>query len=43
MYEGMWKNGKQHGEGTFFNIESNTWNKGVWDEGKRVRWIQTEN
>ena len=38
----MWKTGKQHGEGLFFNLESNIWQKGIWGEGKRVRWIQTE-
>ena len=42
MYKGMWKMGKQDGEGLFFNIDSNIWQKGIWDEGKRVRWIQTE-
>ena len=42
MYKGMWKMGKQHGEGLFFNIDSNSWQKGIWDEGKRVRWTQAE-
>lgn len=42
MYKGNWKMGKQHGEGLFYNIETKIWQKGVWDEGKRVRWIQTE-
>ncbi len=38
-YKGSWKNGKQNGEGEFFNPSTNTWRKGIWDDGKRVRWI----
>ena len=38
-YKGYWKNGKQHGEGEFFNAQSNQWRRGIWDDGKRVRWI----
>ena len=38
-YNGMWKNGKQHGEGLFFSKEENCSKKGIWNEGKRVRWI----
>ena len=38
-YKGKWKNGKQHGEGEFFNPKDNTWKKGLWNDGKRVRWI----
>jgi len=34
--------GKQHGEGLFFNVENKSWQRGIWDEGKRVRWIQSE-
>jgi len=41
-YKGYWKNGKQHGEGEFFNPTNMQWRKGIWDDGKRVRWI-TEN
>ena len=41
-YNGMWKIGKQHGEGYFYNVETKTWQRGIWDEGKRVRWIQSE-
>jgi hypothetical protein len=39
MYNGYWKNGKQHGEGLFFAPDENKWKKGIWNEGKRVRWI----
>jgi len=35
----MWKNGKQSGEGLFFSKEENCWKKGIWNEGKRVRWV----
>ena len=37
-YNGNWKNGKQHGEGEFYNISTKQWKKGIWDDGKRVRW-----
>lgn len=38
-YKGNWKNGKQHGEGEFFNPANSVWRRGIWDDGKRVRWI----
>ena len=38
-YKGNWKNGKQHGEGEFYNSSTGVWKKGIWDDGKRVRWI----
>ncbi len=41
-YKGFWKNGKQHGEGEFFNTANSQWRKGIWDDGKRVRWIETK-
>ena len=34
----MWKNGKQNGEGEFFHPKENSWKRGIWNEGKRVRW-----
>ena len=37
-YKGNWKNGKQHGDGEFFNPKENVWKKGIWSEGKRVKW-----
>ena len=37
-YKGNWRNGKQHGEGEFFQNKENVWKKGIWSEGKRVRW-----
>lgn len=38
-YNGYWKNGKQNGEGLFYSPEEKKWKKGIWNEGKRVRWI----
>ncbi len=38
-YKGRWKNGKQHGEGEFYNPRENIWRKGLWNEGKRVKWV----
>ncbi len=31
--------GKQNGEGEFLNPQSNQWKRGVWEDGKRVRWL----
>lgn len=38
-YRGFWKNGKQHGEGEFFAANQGNWKKGVWEDGKRIRWL----
>ena len=38
-YKGFWKNGKQHGEGFFYVPKKNIWKKGIWENGKRVKWI----
>lgn len=37
-YEGKWKNGKQHGEGTYTS-SSGKIKLGIWDEGKRIKWL----
>ena len=34
-YKGFWKNGKQNGEGDFFNPKNNEWKKGIWVDGKK--------
>jgi len=39
IYKGRWKNGKQHGEGLFFCVKKNVWKKGIWENGKRIKWI----
>jgi hypothetical protein len=38
IYKGNWKNGKQHGEGEFYNRKEGVWKKGLWGDGKRLRW-----
>ena len=35
-YVGDWYNGKQHGNGTYFNAEGEA-REGCWKEGKRVK------
>jgi len=39
IYDGAWKNGKQDGEGNFYNNRQKKWKKGLWKEGKRIKWI----
>lgn len=41
-YKGKWINGKQNGEGEFYHIKDKIWKKGIWSDGKRVRWINNE-
>jgi len=41
IYKGEWKNGKQHGIGEVFNPNTNKWKKGYWEEGKRIKWIDS--
>ncbi len=37
-YKGNWKNGKQHGDGEFFHPKDGVWKKGIWSDGRRVKW-----
>ena len=39
IYKGGWKDGKQHGEGLFFCVKKKVWKKGIWENGKRIKWI----
>ena len=39
IYKGLWKEGKQDGEGMFYIPDKKVWKKGIWDKGKRVQWI----
>jgi hypothetical protein len=32
-YRGYWKDGKQHGEGEFYEKISYIWIKGIWNNG----------
>ena len=43
QFDGNWKNGKQEGEGKFYNPNNKKWKKGLWKEGKRIKWISCEN
>ena len=36
VYEGMWLNGLQHGEGKYKG-KDDIWKEGVWENGKRVK------
>ena len=38
-YKGEWKNGKQHGLGEYFNVNTKTWRKGMWEFGRRKKWL----
>jgi hypothetical protein len=38
-YKGMWKNGKQNGDGEYFDPKLQIWKKGVWREGKLAKWV----
>ena len=40
IYEGGWKNGKQHGIGTYTSA-NNQKRKGEWKDGKRQGWIES--
>ena len=41
-YEGYWKDGRQHGEGKYI-LPNGVVKIGIWEEGKRIRWIQQLN
>ena len=36
IFDGQWKNGLQHGEGTYTNTEGKI-RQGRWDQGHRVK------
>ena len=40
IYKGNWKNGKQHGKGDYYNPKLKVWKKGLWEYGKRIKWIE---
>lgn len=39
IFKGNWKNGKQHGEGEFYNPKCGENKKGIWENGKRIKWL----
>ena len=42
IYKGYWKNGKQNGEGEVYSPQEDIWRKGIWENGKRVKWVGRE-
>ena len=36
VYEGEWKDGKQHGRGLF--RKKNITREGIWEDGERIKW-----
>ena len=40
IYEGMWKNGLQNGEGELFDPNLNKKRKGIWRNGKKIKWLE---
>ena len=38
IYKGYWKNGKQNGEGELYDNIEKKWKKGLWVDGRRVKW-----
>ena len=40
VYEGMWKNGYQNGEGVLFDPNLNKKRKGIWKNGKKIKWLE---
>lgn len=42
IYVGYWCRGKQHGLGTYKTQESETMRYGLWENGKRITWFDSE-
>jgi hypothetical protein len=43
IYKGNWKEGKQNGEGEYYNPKEKIWKKGLWENGKKIKWINNNN
>lgn len=41
VYEGHWKDGKQHGYGRYYN-QNNEEKYGFWNNGRRERWLNQD-
>ena len=42
-FEGLWSNGKQHGVGRYLIPSEGKEKTGIWEDGKRIEWIDGEN
>ena len=40
IYKGMWKNGLQNGEGEIIEPKLNKKRKGLWKNGKKIKWLE---
>ena len=40
IYEGGWLKGKQHGVGWYQANDRSLKKKGIWDKGKRTKWLE---
>ena len=38
-YRGYWINGKQNGEGEFYNNSTKQWKKCLVQNGKKIKWL----
>ena len=38
-YEGEWQGGKQHGKGTMSTEGKPEKKAGLWEDGKRIKWL----
>ena len=42
QYTGYWANGKQHGLGIYSVLKEDRIKHGLWEDGKRVEWFNSE-
>jgi len=41
-YIWSYRDDKKDGDGSFYCTQKKIWKKGIWDNGKRVKWIDGE-
>ena len=41
-YKGNWKNGSQDGEGEVYFPKLTRWRRGLWEEGRRIKWLEED-
>ena len=41
VYDGQWRDGKQHGRGVFIKNEG-TRRVGIWENGRNVEWLDNK-